>query len=152
MPEDAAMGRKLSFSWPEQRQELKALLSDTYCSLVEAPLPAPTACSGGSSSRQVGSGCEPGDFGSQGQLGYGRWETGWSVQELGLLSCVGWCCALTSPHAIAQSLLLTVLPWLLCGTMCGVPGPIYWEGNKGKYSCNPSINIHMGCQSGLALA
>lgn len=56
MPEDAAVGRKLSFSWPEQRQGLKTLLSAAYCSLVQTTLPTPTACSGGSSSRQAAQG------------------------------------------------------------------------------------------------
>lgn len=56
VPEDAAVGRKLSFSWPEQSQEPKMLLSATYCSLLQTTLPVPTACSGGSSRRQVAQG------------------------------------------------------------------------------------------------
>lgn len=56
VPEDATVERKLSFSWPEQSQESKMLLSATYCSLLQTTLPVPTACSGGSSRRQVAQG------------------------------------------------------------------------------------------------
>lgn len=66
MPDDAAVGRRLSFSWPEQSQEPKLLLSATSHSLVQAALPGPTADSAWIQQWVGSSGSELGNLGSWG--------------------------------------------------------------------------------------
>lgn len=160
MPEDAAVGRK---QFLPDRAETRTKPT-AVCHLLQSGTdnPACSHCVFRRIQQQAGSsGCEPGGFGSQGQLGNGMWGAGWSVQQLGLLSCAGWCCALSSlqcdstEHS-ARSHFLTLAAvghrvW--SAWSCFSIGQLkFGEGNKGKYSHNPSPNIHMGCQSSLVLA